>query len=666
MRTARLSMRTLVATAALLMPLMLIATSRCAQTGSTRSAHVIVSPSGDGSTGIAGVVIHEGSPLPGVTVTMTGPSIAGIRTALTDVNGNFSFVAIPPGEYTLKLEMEGMQTHTRLVAVSTARTARLDVEMRLASVAEAITVTASSPSVLETPGMTTSVPRSNVPFIPRRSPPTNRSHTVHAPPPAAVVPTWTYDTEEYRAAAESGFKLVKAEPLSTFAIDVDRASYTNVRRFVTQNMLPPVDAVRIEEMINYFPYAYAEPHDRPVDVTTEVAACPWNAAHRLLHVGLQAKHVDVAAMPDSNIVFLIDVSGSMDQPDKLPLVKQAFLLLVDQLRASDRVAIVVYAGAAGLVLPSTAGSDKQTIRAAIGQLQAGGSTAGGAGILLAYQIAKDNFIPKGNNRVILATDGDFNVGISADDDLERLITEKRDAGIFLSVLGFGTGNYKDAKMEILADKGNGNYAYVDNLLEAKKVFVDEMAGTLLTVAKDVKVQVEFNPVAVGAYRLIGYDNRALAAEDFKDDRKDAGEMGAGNSVTALYEIVPAGREGDIADVDPLRYQKTTPSLRASEGELATVTIRYKLPAEGISRPFEQVVIDDGKSFQQSSENFRFAAAVAELGMLLRSSPYRGTASFDDVISFARDARGDDAEGYRNEFVQLAQTCRLMVPKVATK
>ena len=349
-----------------------------------------------------------------------------------------------------------------------------------------------------------------------------------------------FNTEQYNRIYDNEFLMAKDNPLSTFSIDVDTASYSNIRRFLNNNQLPPKDAVRIEEMINYFSYDYPQPKENePFSVTTEVAACPWNKDHQLVLIGLQGRNVETANLPPSNLVFLLDVSGSMQDTDKLPLIKSAFRLLVDQLRPQDRVSIVVYAGSSGLVLDSTPGDQKQVILQAIDSLNAGGTTAGGEGIKLAYEIAKKNLMKDGNNRVILATDGDFNVGVSSDGDLIRMIEEKRNDGIFLTILGFGMGNYKDAKMEQLADKGNGTIAYIDNLLEAKKVFVSGLSGTLLTIAKDVKIQVEFNPTKIKAYRLIGYENRMLKKEDFNDDKKDAGEIGAGHSVTALYEIALA-------------------------------------------------------------------------------------------------------------------------------
>ena len=475
-----------------------------------------------------------------------------------------------------------------------------------------------------------------------------------------------YDAESYDRIVDNPFQDALENPLSTFSIDVDRASYSNVRRFVTRGQLPPRDAVRIEELLNYFSYEYRRPAGaHPFSVHTEVARAPWRPEHLLVRVGLQARRVDRETLPPSNLVFLIDVSGSMQPENKLPLVKRAFRLLVDQLREQDRVAIVVYAGAAGIVLPSTPGDRKDVILSALGRLEAGGSTAGGQGLQLAYDVARRSHVRHGNNRVILATDGDFNVGPSSDAAMERLIEEKRKQGTFLSVLGFGVGNLKDSKMEILADKGNGNYAYIDNIVEAQKVLVDEMAGTLLTVAKDVKLQVEFNPTRVAAYRLIGYENRALRSEDFDDDTKDAGEMGAGHSVTALYEVIPVDDDSPAAPraQEPLRYQQPVrpPTNRTivsgRQTELMYVKLRYKLPNASESRRFDHTVPWRRGVTHETSADFRFAASVAAFGMILRGSEHRGSATLDDVIAMARRSLGEDPGGHRADFVQLAEMVR---------
>ncbi|HEU4563301.1 MAG TPA: von Willebrand factor type A domain-containing protein [Gemmatimonadaceae bacterium] len=490
--------------------------------------------------------------------------------------------------------------------------------------------------------------------------------TMHAAPVegAAGRHPRVWDREQYDRIVDNPFLRARDNPRSTFSIDVDRASYANVRRFILgEGRRPPKDAVRIEEMLNYFSFAYPEPSAaRPVAVTSEVAPAPWAPSHRLVRIGLQGRTVKPERLPPSNLVFLIDVSGSMQSPDKLPLLKQAFRLLVAELRPEDRVSLVVYAGAAGVVLPPTPGDRKKRILDAIDALEAGGSTAGGAGLRLAYDIARESHLREGNNRVILATDGDFNVGVSSDAEMVRLIEEKREQGTYLTVLGFGTGNLQDAKMEKLADHGNGNYAYVDDLREARKVLVKEIGGTLVTVAKDVKLQVEFNPARVAAYRLIGYENRVLRDEDFNDDRKDAGEMGAGHSVTALYEVIPVGADDASAarGTDPLRYQRTRTDRRASRSdELLYVKLRYKAPDGGPSRLLEHAVMDRGAAL---SGDFMFAAAVAAFGMVLRDSEHRGSATLDDVLALAGDARGADSEGYRAEFIDIVRTMKTIAQR----
>ena len=413
-------------------------------------------------------------------------------------------------------------------------------------------------------------------------------------------------------------------------------------------------------MINYFDYNYAQPKGKdPINIETEISDSPWNKGLKILHIGLQAKTIPTDNLPASNLVFLIDVSGSMDAQNRLPLVKTAFKLLTDQLREQDKVAIVVYAGAAGLVLPPTSGKEKNKIKDALENLSAGGSTAGGAGIELAYKTAMDNFVKGGNNRVILATDGDFNVGVSSNEGLEKLVELKRKSGIFLSVLGFGMGNYKDSKMEILSDKGNGNYAYIDNLLEAEKVFVKEFGGTLFTVAKDVKLQLEFNPKYVKAYRLIGYENRALANEDFKNDAKDAGEMGSGHTVTAIYEIIPAGIESTFLP-DKLKYQQFSSTIAGvNSNEVCSVKIRYKQPDSDKSVQLEELVMDAHTALEKTSENFRFSVAVAEFGLLLRGSDFKGSANYEQVLNLTKSAIGKDSEGYRAEFLKLVKTAKLL-------
>ncbi|NET01509.1 MAG: VWA domain-containing protein [Sphaerospermopsis sp. SIO1G1] len=464
-----------------------------------------------------------------------------------------------------------------------------------------------------------------------------------------------FNTENYNRIDDNPFKIVRNQPLSTFSIDVDTASYSNVRRFINQGQLPPKDAVRIEELVNYFSYDYPQPQgERPFSVTTEVTKAPWNPQHKLVQVGLQGKSLETKNLPPSNLVFLIDVSGSMGQQNKLPLVQRSLKLLVNKLRPEDKVTLVVYAGNAGLVLPPTSGDEKSKIITAIDRLRAGGSTAGGEGIELAYRIAKQNFLKSGNNRVILATDGDFNVGVSSDAELTRLIEQKREQGIFLTVLGFGTGNYKDGKMEQLANQGNGNYAYIDTLSEANKVLVHDIRGTLFTIAKDVKIQVEFNPQKVQAYRLIGYENRVLENQDFNDDKKDAGEIGSGHSVTALYEVIPTGVESNVKlpSVDPLRYQNVnTPN--ANNDEIMLVKLRYKSPQSSTSKLITQTIKAlDFQAEKNPSNDIKFASAVATFGMILRDSEYKGNANYNLVKQLANSGKGEDSEGYRSEFIRL--------------
>lgn len=474
----------------------------------------------------------------------------------------------------------------------------------------------------------------------------------------------SWNTEEYDGITENIFHSALRKPLSTFSIDVDAASYSNIRRFINNGQRPPKDAVRIEEMINYFEYDYPQPsNEHPFRIITEISRAPWNTEHKLVHIGLQGERIPTENLPPSNLVFLLDVSGSMSMPNKLPLLKASFRLLTEQLREDDRVAIVVYAGAAGLVLDATPGSEKRTILDALERLEAGGSTAGGAGIRLAYKIAKQNFKEGGNNRIILATDGDFNIGESSNAAMERLIEEKREEGIYLSVLGFGMGNYKDSKMEILADKGNGNYAYIDNIQEARKVLVSEFGGTLFTIAKDVKLQVEFNPAKVKAYRLIGYENRLLRDEDFNDDRKDAGDLGSGHTVTALYEIIPVGSDSKFSPVDDLKYQKAVVNRDAARSaELMTIKFRYKDPKGGASKLIVHALKDGDISLDRTSDNFRWSAAVASFGMLLRDSEFVGDFNYDDVLALAEGARGVDEKLYRAGFIDMVRSFGLLAKR----
>ena len=472
------------------------------------------------------------------------------------------------------------------------------------------------------------------------------------------------NTERYQRIDESDFLTATENPLSTFCIDVDTASYSVVRRYLTEGRLPPRDAVRIEELLNYFPYTYPAPTgDAPFSVNVEIASCPWSPTHRLARIGLKGEEVQRSARGGTNLVFLIDVSGSMESPDKLPLLKSALKLLVDQLGGSDQVAIVVYAGASGLVLPSTPGSQKSEISPALDALTAGGSTNGGEGLSLAYKIARQNFVRGGVNRVILATDGDFNVGVTDHGALLRLVEEQARAGVALTTLGFGMGNYKDDTLEVLADRGNGNHFYIDDEKEARKVLVEQIGGTLVTIAKDVKIQVEFNPRVVGAYRLIGYENRLLKKEDFNDDRKDAGEIGSGHTVTALYELVPPGEAVAVPPVDPLKYQTTPAPASEASGEAFTVKLRYKEPDGDTSKLLSVPAADGGASIRAASPDLRFAASVASFGLVLRDSAHKGTATLDLSAKLAQEGLGADPGGYRRGFLELVEKARTLTPAI---
>jgi Ca-activated chloride channel family protein len=587
------------------------------------------------------VVDSSGLPLPGVSVVVKGTT----NGAVTDQQGNYK-IEVSPEDKILQFTMIGYIT----VSQKIGERSLINVVMQESNLALDEIVVIGYGSKKER---------------------ASESFSMAAPSSAAYGAKHffqryndNFNTEGYAGINENGFKNVNNNPLSTFSIDVDNASYSNIRRFINSGIMPPADAVRIEEMINYFKYDYPEPNGvHPFSVYSELAGCPWNGKHQLLLVGLRGKSIDKSSLPSSNLVFLIDVSGSMNSPNKLPLLKSAFGLLVNELRPQDHVAIVVYAGAAGLVLESTPGSKKDAIMNAINNLEAGGSTAGGAGLKLAYSVASENFIKGGNNRIILATDGDFNVGESSNGGMERLVEDNRDRGIFMTVLGFGMGNIKDDKMEIIADKGNGNYSYIDNLQEARRVLVREFGGTLFTIAKDVKFQIEFNPSKVQSYRLIGYENRLLNDEDFNDDLKDAGEMGSGHIVTALYELVPAGSDEKIPSVDPLKYQKSKSTNVASgnsyHSEYLTIKIRYKKPDGVTSMLMEKPVKDYVNDLEDASDNLRFAAAVSEFGMILRNSEYKGVSTLEQAEKLARSARGEDEEGYRAEFIRLIDTVKGM-------
>ena len=589
-----------------------------------------------------------GAAMPGVTVTLSGPDK---RSTVTDSLGRFSFAGVLPGVYQLAAELSGFTPVRQRLVLGPGGTEVRVIVMTVGGLTETVTVTGQS-AVVDKPetaymmGVAGGV-----------------AGGIGAGLGAASEPYWPgryhrdASTESYDKQDENPFRRVSADPLSTFSIDVDTASYANVRRFLNDGAMPPKDAVRIEELVNYFRFNYPQPTgDAPFSITTELAECPWNPRHRLALIGLQGRDIVEKETPARNLVFLVDVSGSMMSPDKLPLVRHGLRMLADVLTAQDRVALVVYAGSSGLVLPSTPGDHKSRIERALENLEAGGSTNGGAGIRLAYHIARENFIKGGVNRVILATDGDFNVGVTSQDELVDLIEKERESGVFLSVLGVGTGNLKDSTMEKLADKGNGNYAYLDSLHEARKVLVKEAGATLVTIAKDVKIQVEFNPNNVNGYRLIGYENRMLANQDFNDDKKDAGEIGAGHSVTAIYEIVPAGVE--FENVDPLKYAAPAAAPArppagnpAFANELVTVKLRYKAPDGNTSRLVSTVILD---RVQPLTANLGFASSVAEAGMLLRGSKQAGRGSYESAIARARKFRGDDPDGYRSEFIKLVE------------
>jgi Ca-activated chloride channel family protein len=653
---------------------------------------------------IAGVVRDvNGGVLPGVTVEVASPVlIEKARSTVTDANGRYQLGALPAGTYSVTFTLPGFATlKHQNINVTGDFTATLSVVMQVGSVSQTVDVRAEAPiidvqsarqqQVLTGSEIKDLPTQRDIPSLLTLAPGFQNSTTpgpslnvanaqdvaftlsgalgesqiagvvVYDAPRYAYTPR-TPGTESYASVVDNGFKRVSDEPLSTFSVDVDTASYANVRRFLNEGGLPPRDAVRVEEMINYFHFDYAQPRGTtPFSITTELVASPWNPAHRLALVGLKGRDTFDDDRTPRNLVFLIDVSGSMSTPDKLALVKSGMRMLVDTLQPRDRVAIVTYAGYSGVALPSTSGANKDVIHQAIERLQAGGSTNGASGIKLAYEIARQQFAKGGVNRVILATDGDFNVGVTSHNELLALIEAERASGVFLTVLGVGTGNLKDSTMEMLADKGNGNYAYLDSIQEAQRVLVREAASTLETIAKDVKIQVEFNPENVAAYRLIGYENRLLKAEDFNDDRKDAGEIGAGHSVTALYEIIPVG--ADIpAGVDPLKYQKpaarptdqkaATPSQYADE--LMTVKLRYKEPDGDTSRLVAAVVRNKP---QPMTANIGFASAVAEFGMLLRGSVYPDRASFDALTARARQFRGADPDGYRAEFIKLSELAK---------
>ncbi|TPG63026.1 DUF3520 domain-containing protein [Hymenobacter nivis] len=593
---------------------------------------------------ISGTVRDDrGQPLPGATVLIKGTQ----RGASTDAQGHYLLLVPRAARATLVFSSVGYATQQRRVGKDVVINVVIKPD---AQALQEVVVDYGAPSRGYVAG-------SAAPALQGRA---SGLMITHAPAPLPYYRPARPEAgagDTYAHVAENAFQAVQKEPLSTFALDVDNASYANVRRFLTEGQLPPADAVRVEEMLNYFHYDYPAPPPAspdPVRISTELAVCPWNPAHQLARIGIRARSVETSALPPANLVFLVDVSGSMQGPDRLGLVQAGLRLLVRQLRPQDRVALVAYAGAAGLVLPPTPGNQPEAILGAIDRLEAGGSTAGGAGLRLAYATARQYFQKDGNNRVILATDGDFNVGESSDAAMEQLIVNERESGVFLTVLGCGRGNLRDARMETLADKGNGNYAYLDNLAEAQRVLVAQFGGTLFTVAKDVKLQVEFNPARVAHYRLVGYENRLLAAEDFNNDRKDAGELGAGHTVTALYELVPTGAPQPL--VDKLKYQPApAPPVTMQQfitNDVLTVKLRYKQPQGANSQLLVQVLNGTAAPVAQASADFRFAAAVAQFGLLLRQSPQAGAATWAATAALAAGARGPDADGYRAELVRL--------------
>lgn len=608
---------------------------------------------------ITGVVSDNLGPLPGANVVVKGTT----RGTQTDFDGKYSIKA-KEGE-TLVFSFTGYNSKSVKITKATTFNVVLDGAVTLSEVvaigygseydsyspkkvkekASGVQVVANSSSI--------SIRGNNL------MKQENNSYNPNYPSKHDVIAPNVGD-EDYGTFVENVFESPKSSPLSTFSIDVDNASYTNIRRFINNGQKVPKDAVRVEEMMNFFKYNYPQPKgEHPFSINSEYSECPWNTNNKLVRIGLQGKNIDDEKLPASNLVFLIDVSGSMFSENKLPLLKQSMKVLVNQLRAEDKVSIVVYAGAAGMVLPPTSGDKKMTIIDALEKLSAGGSTAGGAGIQLAYKTAKENFIKNGNNRVVLSTDGDFNVGASSDNDMQRLIEEERKSGVFLTCLGFGMGNYKDSKMETLANKGNGNYAYIDNIQEANRFLGKEFKGSMFAIAKDVKIQIEFNPAHVQAYRLIGYENRKLRPEDFKNDAIDAGELGSGHTVTALYEIIPVNTKSKFfTPTDELKYTKTEPSATNLGAELATIKFRYKKPDGEKSIEMVEVIKNNAVTLEQTSEDFKFCASVAWFGLKLRDSELVSNKSISDIKNLAKNNIKNDNEGYKAEFIRLMEAVNL--------
>ena len=607
---------------------------------------------------ISGIVYDksDGGPIAGASVRIDGTTTGTV----TDATGRYA-LSVPDGNLILVVNYIGYQT--KKVVLNKGDSLNIYLEPAQHSLNEVVVTGYTAQRAKQVTGSSGTAysiqsVQGKVAGVAVRSP---RQAIISQKSFGYTSPGYT-DDESYKGIAENGFNNAKNNPLSTFSVDVDAASYSNVRRFINNGELPPANAVRIEEMINYFHYDIPGPvNTDPVAIHTELSSAPWNAKHRLLRVSLKAKTISTKNLPPSNLVFLIDVSGSMADPNKLPLVKSAMKMLTGQLRSKDKVAIVTYAGQAGITLNATSGDKKALITDAINSLNAGGSTAGGEGIKMAYRIARENFMVNGNNRIVMATDGDFNVGPNSDEDMEQLIVKERESKVAISIMGFGMGNLKDSKMETLADKGNGNYAYIDNVTEARKALVTEFGGTLFTIAKDVKLQIEFNPAKVQAYRLLGYEDRMLNKEDFNNDRKDAGDMGSGHTVTAFYEIIPAGMKDDFLNsVDPLKYQKTKLAISTGKSdEMMTIKFRYKQNGSSSSKMSLVTVKDDPRNFDSTTSDFRFAAAVAEFGMLLRNSQFKQQSSYSQVISIAKAAKDKDEEGYRSEFIRLAESAKLL-------
>lgn len=602
-----------------------------------------------GFSNIQGTITEKGRKLPitGIEVGLfqDGKTIA-MQT--TDEAGLYKFSKLSPGQYVLKITSDYYEPFSKAITLRSSCTKKLNIRL-IAAVRGEIIKDSNQSQVVNADQVGSGVTAYESKIYTYSSPSAYTQPQVFMPP---YIPPAS--TEDYSPITPNIFQSPLTDPLSTFSIDVDTATYSNIRRMLNQNVLPEPNSIRIEELLNYFSYNYPQPDsEHPFSVYSEAGVVPWNQKRSYVHIGIQGKKLNLSAAPPSNLVFLIDVSGSMDAPNKLQLVQEALSLLIENLRGNDKVAIVVYAGAAGEVLPSTNGNSKLQIRNALTNLRAGGSTAGGAGIQLAYKIAQESIIPGGNNRIILCTDGDFNVGASSDAHLTELVESNRNKGIYLTVLGFGMGNYKDNKLELIANKGNGNYAYIDTINEAKKVLVNEMVSTLYTIAKDVKLQVEFNPAHVKAYRLVGYENRLLRDEDFKDDSKDAGELGAGHTVTAIYEIIPTNSKESVPELDPLKYQNLAISEEAKNSpEMMTVKLRYKLPDSDVSTGFEVPIMNKFNALDASSETYLFSSAVVGFGLMLQDSEFKEALTWETVKDLATKSIGKDSDGYRAEFIEL--------------